>query len=99
MWSILFADSKKVDELRSPEQDIQLERRMRKKRDDYGDGDKHQDDVGDGYDRHLSSRDDIAKDGKKKDKQFFHINTTLCCCPFPFPAPLLKLLSSALMPF
>ncbi|PNY05501.1 dentin sialophosphoprotein [Trifolium pratense] len=67
MWSILFADSKKVDELRSPEQDIQLERRMRKKRDDYGDGDKHQDDVGDGYDRHLSSRDDISKDGKKKD--------------------------------
>lgn len=60
-------DSKKIDELRSPEQDIQLERRMRKKRDDYGDGDKHQDDVGDGYDRHLSSRDDIAKDGKKKD--------------------------------
>jgi len=67
MWSILFADLKKIDELRSPEQDIQLERRMRKKRDDYGDGDKHQDDVGDGYDRHLSSRDDIAKDGKKKD--------------------------------
>ncbi|XP_020211326.1 uncharacterized protein LOC109796103 [Cajanus cajan] len=60
-------DTKKVDELRSPEPDNQLERRMRKKRDDYSDGDKHQDNVGDGYDRHLSSRDDIAKDGKRKD--------------------------------
>ncbi|KAK7351000.1 hypothetical protein VNO77_10114 [Canavalia gladiata] len=60
-------DSKKIDELRSPELDNQLERRMRKKRDDYSDGDKHQDNAGDGYDRHLSSRDDIAKDGKKKD--------------------------------
>ncbi|KAK7410707.1 hypothetical protein VNO78_01710 [Psophocarpus tetragonolobus] len=60
-------DSKKIDELRSPELANQLERRMRKKRDDYSDGDKHQDNVGDGYDRHLSSRDDIAKDGKKKD--------------------------------
>ncbi|XP_061345698.1 uncharacterized protein LOC133291451 [Gastrolobium bilobum] len=60
-------DSKKIDELRSPELDNQLERRTRKKRDGYGDGDKHQDDVGDGYDRHLSSRDDTAKEGKKKD--------------------------------
>ncbi|CAL5204045.1 unnamed protein product [Lathyrus oleraceus] len=60
-------DSKKTDELRSPEQDIQLEKRLRKKRDGYGDGDKIQDEVGDGYERHLSSRDDIAKDGKKKD--------------------------------
>ncbi|RDX96513.1 hypothetical protein CR513_20820, partial [Mucuna pruriens] len=60
-------ESKKIDELRSPEPDNQLERRMRKKKDDYTDGDKHQDNVGDGYDRHLSSRDDIARDGKKKD--------------------------------
>ncbi|KAL9312883.1 hypothetical protein ACSQ67_018335 [Phaseolus vulgaris] len=59
-------DSKKMEELRSPEPDNQLERRMRKKRDDYSDGDKHQDNVGDGYDRHLSSRDE-AKDVKKKD--------------------------------
>ncbi|XP_027357046.1 zinc finger CCCH domain-containing protein 13 isoform X2 [Abrus precatorius] len=60
-------DSKKSDELRSPEPDNQLEKRMRKKRDDYSDGDKHQDNTGDGYDRHLSSRDDIARDGRKKD--------------------------------
>ncbi|BAT78814.1 hypothetical protein VIGAN_02154900 [Vigna angularis var. angularis] len=59
-------DSKKMDELRSPEPDNQLERRMRKKRDDYSDGDKHLDNVGDGYDRHLSSKDE-AKDVKKKD--------------------------------
>ncbi|KAK7353345.1 hypothetical protein VNO80_18791 [Phaseolus coccineus] len=59
-------DSKIMEELRSPEPDNQLERRMRKKRDDYSDGDKHQDNVGDGYDRHLSSRDE-AKDVKKKD--------------------------------
>ncbi|MED6211385.1 hypothetical protein PIB30_073196 [Stylosanthes scabra] len=58
-------DSRKIDDLRSPELDNQLERRMRKKRDEYGDSDKHQDDIGDGYDRHMSSRDD--KDGKKKD--------------------------------
>ena len=53
--------------MQGPEPDNQLERRTRKKRDDYSDGDKHQDNAGDGYDRHLSSRDDIAKDGKKKD--------------------------------
>ncbi|KAL2657695.1 hypothetical protein AAZV13_04G194700 [Glycine max] len=67
MWLCFFADSKKIDELQGPEPDNQLERRTRKKRDDYSDGDKHQDNAGDGYDRHLSSRDDIAKDGKKKD--------------------------------
>ena len=66
MWLCFFADSKKIDELQGPEPDNQLERRMRKKRDDYSDGDKHQDNVEDGYDRHLSSRDDIAKDGKKE---------------------------------
>lgn len=53
-----------MDELRNPELDNQLERRTRKKR-DSGDGDKHQDD-GDDYDRRLSSRDEIAKDGRQK---------------------------------
>ncbi|CAL0305438.1 unnamed protein product [Lupinus luteus] len=57
-------DSRKIDELRSLELDNQLERRMRKRRDDYDDGGKLQDDAGDGYDRH---KNDTAKDGKKKD--------------------------------
>ncbi|KAE9608875.1 hypothetical protein Lal_00020168 [Lupinus albus] len=58
------SDSRKIDELRSPEFDNQLERRMRKRRDNYVDGGKLQDDAGDGYDR---NKDDNAKDGKKKD--------------------------------
>ncbi|XP_061356163.1 uncharacterized protein LOC133300604 isoform X2 [Gastrolobium bilobum] len=39
---------------------------MRKKR-DSGDSDKHQDNVGDSYDRHLSLRDENAKGGRQKD--------------------------------
>ncbi|KAF7816699.1 nipped-B-like protein B [Senna tora] len=62
-------DSRALDELRSAELDNQLERRMRKKKDDTGEGIKHQDDGGDGYNRRLSSRDDIAKDGKQKDEK------------------------------
>ncbi|XP_019416800.1 PREDICTED: uncharacterized protein LOC109328017 isoform X2 [Lupinus angustifolius] len=58
------SDSRKIDELRSLELDNQLERRMRKRRDNYVDGGKLQDDAGDGYDR---NQDDNAKDGKKKD--------------------------------
>ncbi|KAE9587240.1 hypothetical protein Lalb_Chr23g0271551 [Lupinus albus] len=57
-------DSRKIDELRSPEFDKQLERRTRKRRDDYDDGGKLQDDVGDAFDQH---RDETAKDGKKRD--------------------------------
>ncbi|CAL0319503.1 unnamed protein product [Lupinus luteus] len=58
------SDSRKIDELRSPELDNQFERRMRKRRDNYVEGGKLQDDAGDGYDR---NKDDNAKDGKKKD--------------------------------
>ncbi|KAK7282582.1 hypothetical protein RIF29_11481 [Crotalaria pallida] len=57
-------DPRKIEELRSPELDNQVERRMRKKRDDYGDGERLRDDAGDGYDRY---KDDPAKDLKKKD--------------------------------
>ncbi|XP_019437389.1 PREDICTED: uncharacterized protein LOC109343510 isoform X2 [Lupinus angustifolius] len=58
------SDSRKIDELRSPEFDNQLERRMRKRRDDYDDGGKLQDDAGDAYGQH---KDETVKDGKKRD--------------------------------
>lgn len=60
-------DLRALDELQSPELDSQPEKRLRKKRDDTSDGIKHQDDVGDSYSRRLSSRDEIAKDGRLKD--------------------------------
>ncbi|KAI4337960.1 hypothetical protein L6164_016321 [Bauhinia variegata] len=62
-------DLKASDDLRSPEHDSQLERRMRKKRGDSGDADKHQDDIGESYNRRMSSRDDIGKDGRQKDEK------------------------------
>ena len=64
----LIADSRKLDELRSPELDNQLERRIRKKR-DSGDGDDHQDDVEDVYDRRLSLRDEITREARQKDEK------------------------------
>ncbi|KAE9604007.1 hypothetical protein Lalb_Chr11g0066791 [Lupinus albus] len=57
-------DSRKIDELQSLEVDNQLERRIRKRRDNYDHGGELQDDAGDGYDRH---KNDTSKDGKKKD--------------------------------
>ncbi|XP_028790822.1 nipped-B-like protein B [Neltuma alba] len=62
-------DLRALDELRSPELDSPLERRLRKKKDDTSDGIKHQDDVGDSYSKRLSSRDEIAKDGRLKDEK------------------------------
>ncbi|CAL0327481.1 unnamed protein product [Lupinus luteus] len=58
------SDSRKIDELRSPEFDSQLERQMRKRRDSYDNGGKLQDDAGDAYGQHM---DETAKDGKKRD--------------------------------
>ncbi|GAV66206.1 hypothetical protein CFOL_v3_09716 [Cephalotus follicularis] len=57
------------DQLQSPELDNQLERRVKKRKDSLGDGVKHQDDTGDVNDRRLSSRDDVAKDGKSKEEK------------------------------
>lgn len=53
----------------SSEQDNQLERRMRKRRDGSVDVGKHQDDSGEINNRRLSSRDDTGKDGKQKDEK------------------------------
>ncbi|PQQ04241.1 hypothetical protein Pyn_24827 [Prunus yedoensis var. nudiflora] len=46
-----------------------MERRMRKRRDEFGDGDKHLDDVEDINDGRLSSRDDFGRDGRQKDEK------------------------------
>ncbi|KAI9098016.1 hypothetical protein K1719_025787 [Acacia pycnantha] len=62
-------DLRALDELRSPELDGPLEKRLRKKRDDTSDGNKHQDDTGDSYSKRLSSRDEIPKDGRLKDEK------------------------------
>ncbi|KAJ7965361.1 zinc finger CCCH domain-containing protein 13-like isoform X1 [Quillaja saponaria] len=57
-----------LDELQRPELDSLLERRTKKKRDDWGDGEKNQDDVPIN-DRRLSFGDDIGNDGKQKDEK------------------------------
>ncbi|XP_022723627.1 uncharacterized protein LOC111280465 [Durio zibethinus] len=57
------------DPLQSPESESQLERRLRKKRDGSGDGDKHLEDNGDILDRRVSLRNDTGKDGRAKDEK------------------------------
>ncbi|KAM1020970.1 hypothetical protein ACFX15_041379 [Malus domestica] len=57
------------DELESPDAENQIDRRMRKRRDDFGDGDKHLDDVEDINDGRLSYRDDSGRDTRKKDEK------------------------------
>ncbi|OMO88383.1 hypothetical protein CCACVL1_08418 [Corchorus capsularis] len=58
------------DRLQSPESESQLERRLRKRRDGSGDGDKHQEDNGNILDRQVSSRNDTGKDGRAKDEKY-----------------------------
>ncbi|XP_043706254.1 uncharacterized protein LOC122655926 [Telopea speciosissima] len=57
------------DELRNPELEKELEKRIRRRRDSSGDRDKYQDDARDGNDRGLSSRDDSAKNGRYKEER------------------------------
>ncbi|XWS37972.1 hypothetical protein CRYUN_Cryun19dG0090600 [Craigia yunnanensis] len=57
------------DRLQSPESESQIERRLRKRRDGYGDGDKHLEDNGDILDRQVSLRNDTGKDGRVKDEK------------------------------
>ncbi|CAK7324162.1 unnamed protein product, partial [Dovyalis caffra] len=57
------------DQLQSPESENRSDRRIRRKRDDSVDGDKHQDDFGDANGKRLSSREDFAKNGKPKDEK------------------------------
>ncbi|KAK1285113.1 hypothetical protein QJS10_CPB20g01996 [Acorus calamus] len=54
-------------DLRNPELEKELEKRIRKRRDGSGDKDKWQGDARDDDDRRISSRDDHAKNGKFKD--------------------------------
>lgn len=56
------------EEVRKPEAEKDLDRRVRRKRDGSGDGDKHQDAARELDDRKLSSRDDIMRSGKHKDE-------------------------------
>ncbi|XP_031494818.1 uncharacterized protein LOC116260532 [Nymphaea colorata] len=56
------------DELRNPELEKELEKRIRR-RDGSGDKDKWQEDVRDSDDRRLSSREDRVKNGRYKDER------------------------------
>ncbi|XP_038683659.1 uncharacterized protein LOC119983990 isoform X2 [Tripterygium wilfordii] len=47
----------------------QFERRIKRNRDGSGDGDKHQDDIGDVNSIRQSSKDDITKDERSKDEK------------------------------
>lgn len=62
-----IVDLRGLEDLQSLELDNQLEKQMRKKRDEFGGGDKHRDDVKDRHDRRGSSRDDGTKNGRQKD--------------------------------
>ncbi|XP_042504872.1 zinc finger CCCH domain-containing protein 13-like [Macadamia integrifolia] len=57
------------DELRNPELEKELEKRIRRRRDNSGDRDKYQDDARDTNDKGLSSRDDNAKNGRYKEER------------------------------
>ncbi|VVB15819.1 unnamed protein product [Arabis nemorensis] len=59
-------ESKAQDQLRSPGTENHTEKRSRRKRDDHGVGDKHQDNNDDVSDRLFTSGDDYIKDGKQK---------------------------------
>uniref|UniRef100_A0A6M2FA87 Uncharacterized protein n=1 Tax=Populus davidiana TaxID=266767 RepID=A0A6M2FA87_9ROSI len=62
------------DQLRSPESENQSDRRIRRKKDDSADGDKHHDDIGDANGKRISSREDVKeekpKDVKHKDDRY-----------------------------
>ncbi|XP_039011377.1 nipped-B-like protein B [Hibiscus syriacus] len=57
------------DRLQSPESESQLERRLRKRRDASGDGDKCLEDNGDNLDKQLSMNNYTGKDGRAKDEK------------------------------
>lgn len=57
------------DELRNPELERELEKRIRKRRDDSSEKEKYQDDTREIDDRRFSSRGERAKEGKYKDEK------------------------------
>ncbi|XP_039045922.1 zinc finger CCCH domain-containing protein 13-like isoform X2 [Hibiscus syriacus] len=61
--------AERSDQLRSPESESQLERRLRKRRDASGDEDKHLEDNGDNLDKQLSMNNYTGKDGRAKDEK------------------------------
>ncbi|KAL6986419.1 hypothetical protein U1Q18_019782 [Sarracenia purpurea var. burkii] len=58
------------DELRNPELEKELEKRMRGRTDDSGDKDKYQDAVKESEDGRLSLRGDRVKEGRYKDEKY-----------------------------
>lgn len=57
------------DEFRNSESEKELEKRIRRRRDGSGDGERSQD-ARESDERHISSRGDRAKDGKYKDERY-----------------------------
>nr|DAD36271.1 TPA_asm: hypothetical protein HUJ06_006911 [Nelumbo nucifera] len=57
------------DELRNPELEKELEKRIKHRRDSSHDKNKYQEDSRDGNEKRLSSRDDRSKTGKYKDER------------------------------
>lgn len=60
------------DALQSPELESLPDKRSRRRQDGSGDGDKHQDGIGESNDRRLSSRENVGKDGRAKDEKEKH---------------------------
>ncbi|OVA01966.1 hypothetical protein BVC80_1819g1 [Macleaya cordata] len=66
---ILLIQRQTHNELRNPELEKELEKRIRRRRDDSDDKDKYQDDSRDAKDSRVSSRDDRTRNGRYKDEK------------------------------
>ncbi|KAI3956315.1 hypothetical protein MKX01_004939 [Papaver californicum] len=64
---VVNAERQKHDELRNPELERELEKRIRRRRDDYDDKDKYHDDSRDAKESRISSRDDRTRSSRYKD--------------------------------
>ncbi|KAI3862471.1 hypothetical protein MKX03_011559 [Papaver bracteatum] len=66
---VVIAERQKHDELRNPELEKELEKRIRRRRDDSDDKDKYHDDSRDAKESRVSSRDDRSRSSRYKDEK------------------------------
>ncbi|XP_026429407.1 uncharacterized protein LOC113325416 [Papaver somniferum] len=66
---VVNAERQKHDELRNPELEKELEKRIRRRRDDSDDKDKYHDDSRDAKESRVSSRDDRSRSSRYKDEK------------------------------
>ncbi|KAI3903913.1 hypothetical protein MKW92_047356 [Papaver armeniacum] len=66
---VVIAERQKHDELRNPELEKELEKRIRRRRDDSDDKDRYHDDSRDAKESRVSSRDDRSRSARYKDEK------------------------------